>query len=51
MHVVIRVTSIPNMHVDLRLFLNILVFKTSHEKGELLIQAQIALKNGDDLHI
>jgi len=27
MHVVLRDTFIPYMHVDLRLFLNILVFK------------------------
>jgi len=44
MHVVIRVTSIPNMHVDFRLFLNILAFKTSHEKGDCWFKQRLLWK-------
>jgi len=45
-HVVIRVTFIPCMHVNLRLFLNILIFKTSHEKGDCWFKQRLLWKWG-----
>ena len=49
MHVVIQVTFIPCMQVDLRLFLNILIFKTSHEKG-IVDSSRDCFENGDDFN-
>jgi len=46
MHGVIRVTSIPSIHVDLRQFLNVLVFKTSHEKGNCWFKQRLLWKMG-----
>jgi len=43
---VIRVTSIPSIHVDLRQFLNVLVFKTSHEKGNCWFKQRLLWKMG-----
>jgi len=43
MHVIIRVTFIPYMHVNLRLFLNILVFKQVMGNG-IVDSSKFALK-------